>query len=554
MRFRSLQSRLILLSAVAVAGLVIACVLLVLHLHSRMLDDRRMLLNASIDNAVSLLSGYAKRAEEGKLSKQDAQQQAREALRHMRYLGDAYYYVYSTKGEGVMHPIRSEYEGAAHWDRQDKQGGYPVRTLVEAAMSNDPLTRTMTAKPGSDKQVEKWQRVEHFAPWDWVVGTGLYVDDIDAAFSGALLRIALMVTPIAALILLISAWITRSVLRQIGGDPALAGQTMQEVAAGNLAVHMPPAPANSVLADLSALIQALSRSVTDIMGGARNIAEAARDIERTSANVAQGANEQSNATQGMAAAMQQLTVSIQHISDGASETAHYTQRTVLYATNGQELVTTSSRELDALSNRVTDASARIATLKTRADRVSLIAASIKDIASQTNLLALNAAIEAARAGEQGRGFAVVADEVRKLAERTADATVEIEETLCGIQDETNAAVTAMESALPQVKRSVTAADEVAQGLAAIVEGARKAADLVQGVADATREQGDASTDLARQVELVAQMVERTTEGMVRTAESARVLSEISASLNLTVSRFKVPPAAGLVAHEPQVPA
>lgn len=554
MRFHSLKSRLILLSSVAVVGLVVASILQIFLLHARMLDDRRMLLDASIGSALSLLSGFEKEVQEGRLSEQDAQQQARDALRRMRYLGDAYFYIYSTEGMGVMHPIRREYEGVTHWDRKDKQGGYPVRTLVEAALGSDHLTRTITAKPGSDKQVEKWQRVEHFTPWGWVVGTGLYVDDIDAAFYKALARVALMITPIAFLIVVISAWITRSVVRQVGGDPAVAGQMMQAVATGNLAVDIPPAPARSLLADLGALIQSLSRSVGEIIHGAANISRAVRDIENTSAHVAEGAREQTNATHDMAAAMEQLTVSIQHISDGASETATCTQRTLLHATNGKELVTTSTEELASLSTRVTEASARIATLKTRADRVSLMAASIKDIASQTNLLALNAAIEAARAGEQGRGFAVVADEVRKLAERTADATVEIEETLLGIQEETNAAVAAMDSALPQVKRSVTAADEVSRGLAAIVVGARKAAELVQGVADATREQGEASNDLAKQVERVASMVERTAEGMTRTEHSARALSEIAGSLNVTVSQFKVLPAAGKAASETQVPA
>ena len=163
---------------------------------------------------------------------------------------------------------------------------------------------------------------------------------------------------------------------------------------------------------------------------------------------------------------------------------------------------------------------------------------IKEIAAQTNLLALNAAIEAARAGEQGRGFAVVADEVRKLAERTANATVEIETMIVSIQSDTDQTVQVMDAALPQVEEGVTLAEAAADSLRQIRQGSETTLNRIQEVAEATREQSTASTSIAQRVEQIAQMVEETSAAMRNTAETAESLEQIARRLNEVVSRFR----------------
>jgi len=174
----------------------------------------------------------------------------------------------------------------------------------------------------------------------------------------------------------------------------------------------------------------------------------------------------------------------------------------------------------------------------RAKQVSTIASVIKDIAGQTNLLALNAAIEAARAGEQGRGFAVVADEVRKLAERTSSATLEIEQMISGIQDDTVGAVEAMNAALPEVQEGVQLASSASESLLAIENGARRTLERVGEVADATKEQSSASTSIAQRVEQIANAVEETTATIRGTAESAHELENIASNLKQLISRFR----------------
>ena len=191
-----------------------------------------------------------------------------------------------------------------------------------------------------------------------------------------------------------------------------------------------------------------------------------------------------------------------------------------------------------MSETVIGASERIRALETRIGEVSSIANVIKEIAGQTNLLALNAAIEAARAGEQGRGFAVVADEVRKLAERTSSATTEIEQMITGIQGDTGNAVSAMNAALPEVEQGIALASLASDALGAIERGAREALTRVHEIADATHEQSAASTSIAQRVEEISHMVDNTTASIRGAAEAAVNLERIAGGLKEQVARFR----------------
>ena len=181
----------------------------------------------------------------------------------------------------------------------------------------------------------------------------------------------------------------------------------------------------------------------------------------------------------------------------------------------------------------------MAELGDSARRIESIVGVIDSLSFQTNLLALNAAIEAARAGEQGRGFAVVADEVRKLAERTSSATTEIEQMIVGIQGDTVGAVEAMNAALPEVEHGVHLAGSASESLRAIESGAGRTLERIGEVADATREQSAASTSIAQRVETIAQMVEETTATIRGTADTAGQLEQIAQGLKAQIGRFKV---------------
>jgi len=537
-RNMGLKGRLLVLVAIALVGLVGLAGVQALHLRSQLMDDRKATLKASMDLAVSTVKSFQAREAKGEMSREEAQRRATEVLRDMRFLGNEYFYVYDSKAMGVMHPIQADYVGRSHWDRKDKSGQYVMRVLIDAALSGKGYVQSFTVRPGSDEQVPKLHYLEHFQPWDWVVGTGLYIDDLDRTFHAQLIKSAIGVLLVILLVGLAAWAITRAIFNQIGGEPLLAMRLMERASQGDLTASVGRVPPGSLLASLETMMSGLRGMVAGVGTNAHTLIGSASHIAEAADQVALAARNQSDATAAMAAAVEQMTVSINHISQSAQDTEDSSATAADQASEGEQRVSQAAEEIGKISDSVSAAAAAIRQLEARADEISTVTGVIRDIAAQTNLLALNAAIEAARAGEQGRGFAVVADEVRGLAERTAAATVQIGDMVGAIQSETGAAVSAMDAVLPQVEHGVGLAHGAAASLRAIREGAASTLGRIRDVALATKEQSAASTAIAQQVENIAQMVEETSAAMASTADSAKAAERVADDLNGMVERFR----------------
>ncbi len=533
------STRMRLLVALALLGLVALCAVSLANLRSSLMDDRKLQTKYLVESAQGVIEHFYKQSQAGTLAEADARKGATETLRAMRYAGNNYLFVVDNKSTYVLLPPKPEKEGTDASGLKDSNGKVIIQELVKAALAGGGFVDYLYPKAGETDPQPKLSYAAPFAPWGWVLGTGIYVDDVDREFRS----IATILGGISATLLLVLGlfgWrVSASVTSQLGGEPREATAVMQRAAGGDLTTHLGNAPNGSMLATLGSMIGALRTMMGEINSGANQLVSNADHISRVSSQVADAALRQSDATASMAAAMEELTVSSSHISASALETEQNSQEAMRLAAEGSDRVGQASTAIRRMSETVTGASSRILALEERIGQVSSIANVIKEIAGQTNLLALNAAIEAARAGEQGRGFAVVADEVRKLAERTSSATTEIEQMITGIQSDTSSAVGAMNAALPEVDQGVTLAASAAEALQAIESGARQTLVRVREIADATREQSAASTSIAQRVEEISNMVESTSENIRGAADAAIGLERIAVGLKDQISRFRI---------------
>jgi methyl-accepting chemotaxis protein len=528
-----------LLVGLTLVGLIILCLVALFQLKASMLEDRKQKTQDLVAVAVGIIQHYHRHVTNGVLSKEDAQSAARESLRGLRYGEEDYFFGFDTQGVYFLHGANPKLEGQQKLDMQDNHGKYIIRELVATAQAGGGFVDYWFPRAGQSQAEPKLGYSALFAPWNWVIGTGIYIDDVDKEFRQSAWLLGSISAVLLSTLVLFGFLVSRSVLNQLGGEPKHATEIMERVASGDLTANISHAPAGSLLHALGSMVNSLRQMVGEINGDANRLVENADIIATSSDSVARAAEHQSDATSSMAAAIEELTVSSNHISDSARDTSQDSIAAVELSSQGSARVNQASQAIQQISNTVSDASTRIRALEERAKQISSIANVIKDIAGQTNLLALNAAIEAARAGEQGRGFAVVADEVRKLAERTSLATTEIEQMIIGIQDNTVGAVEAMNAALPEVEQGVALAASASESLRVIEEGARRTLFRIGEVADATKEQSTASTSIAQRVEQIANMVEETTDTIRGTTATAHQLQGIAVSLKQLISRFKV---------------
>jgi len=491
-----------------------------------------------VETTKGIVGNFQKLEADKKLTREEAQLQAKEALRTLRFGTDDYYFIYDFDGRAVMVAGNPKIEGQVLLGKTDAAGFKLWDALVEKGKAGTGYFDYVFPRAGQTESKPKRGYVIGVPEWQWIVGTGVYVDDVDEAVKKAALSAGLMSLAILAAVAGIAFLVSRSIVNQLGGEPATAIDLMSRAAAGDLTIEVHSTSKGSILDSAGQMVRSIRQMVTEITQSSTTMSKGAEQISTASKEVAIASQRQSDATSSMAAAIEEMTVSINQISDSAKETQDSSHASVALVEGGVTRIQSVSAEIGNIATTINDASARIRKLEESAKQISSIAGVIKDIAGQTNLLALNAAIEAARAGETGRGFAVVADEVRKLAERTSSATIEIEKMISGIQTDTVETADVIDAALPQADAGVRAAKEAVESLRQIKEGAQTTMARIRDVANSTKEQSLASDSIAQKVEEIASMVEETTAAMQSNAETASSMEKIASELTRLVSRFR----------------
>ena len=539
-----LRTRILMIVAAALLGMVVMALLGLFQLRESMYEERRSQITQMLDVAEAQMKYFQTLETSGKMTREEAQARAKESITAQR-TKDNYFIV-----RNVADNMLLVHGTASRVGKVDPGGktldGRPVMEVYKEEIAKSKngkgFVELGAVRPGSeDKTIyKKLNGASLFQPWGWLIGIGFFVDDIDREFWNDAIKMLIIGGLLISIVALLAMRTMHNILRQLGGEPAYAAGIAQSIAEGDLSRQIETSgQTDSLLGSMRVMREGLHTMVEHFNTASSTLASASQKLTDETEQISRSSQMTSEATASTAAAIEEMTVSINHISDSARETEHNSRQAADLAVQGEKLASDAATEIRHISSDISAAAELIRGLVDRSREIDGMSTVIKEIADQTNLLALNAAIEAARAGEQGRGFAVVADEVRKLAERTSGATQDITRTIRAVQTDTDVAAARMDGVRDQVALGVDLAEKAAQSLRDINDGARATLEKTREVADAAQEQSQASNSIAENIEHIAQMVERSDASVQSAHEQVRQLDELARNLNQTAAKFKL---------------
>ncbi|MBV8678962.1 MAG: cache domain-containing protein [Aquitalea sp.] len=539
----TLRSRLI--AGLLLVALLICCLssLALYNQRSSMVLDRQNKTRNLVESAMGIVSSYEALEASGKLSEAQAKQMAAAALMNSHYDKKEYFFGYDQNWNYVIHGAKAALLG------KNVQGmktptGVDLGQLFQQTVSQgggQGFAEYVWDKPGFDQPQPKVSYLMTSPRWHWIIGTGIYLDDVQAAFMQQLWLMLAEVGSILALLLIAGLWLMRSIMNQLGADPGETMQVVQRIANGHLDTSVPLQleDRHSVMAAVGQMQQQLKQLVCEIADEAGRLSQMSSDISRRADTVVAGSVSQNEAASAMVVSIGQLASSTRQISSHAEDARKLSQESGRLSHDGGEVIASAVLEMHRINESVDQAATTITDLVGKTQTISTIMQVIKDIADQTNLLALNAAIEAARAGEMGRGFAVVADEVRKLSERTAQATEEIAGMIQEVQASSDQSRSCMEEAVDRVKTGLQLAVQGGEAIAHIRNSATGVVQMVNEISRALQEQGMASDEIARHIGLIADSASNNANESAGTSTEVQAMHVLADDLRKLVARFHV---------------
>lgn len=474
-----------------------------------------------------------------------------QALRDIRFGSAGYFFIYDSKGKNIFHALLPALEGQDKIDMTDPRGTKIIVGLLNAAQRGDGHFSYYYQKPNTNEQIEKLSYVTMVPGTDWMLGTGAYIDDIEAVVedyritvteqmvdkSYGLLLIALLLTGITAFIIMIAAH------RMVVPIKKMA-ENLNDIAKGegDLTKRLLVKGEDEIAQlgqSFNLFVDKLQTIIGDVASATTKVKEAANAIHDQTKVMSSQLISHNNETDQVVTAITEMSSTASEVAQNTTQVAEATQAATGDVANAQRCVDASLEEIAGLMEQINHAAGSIQSLSEQSQKINSVLSVIGGIAEQTNLLALNAAIEAARAGEQGRGFAVVADEVRNLASRTQASTLEINEMLSALHKLVAQAVKTMEDSQQSCVRSVASSRAISESLGSVTSAVTAINDMSTQIATAATEQSSVTEEINRNVYAIQEIVNELLHSSQDAARISQTVSQEGTNLGKLVGQFKI---------------
>ncbi|ABN60395.1 methyl-accepting chemotaxis protein [Shewanella baltica] len=509
---------------------------------TKLVGERKQQIKEATEIAAGIINYQLSLKEQGNVN---------QALRDIRFGSAGYFFIYDSQGKNIFHALIPSLEGQNKMDMTDPRGTKIIVGLLDAAKRGDGNFSYYYQKPNTNEQIEKISYAMMIPGTDWMLGTGAYIDDIDAVVeeyratvteqmadkSFAILLIALFLTGITGFIIMIAAHRMVVPIKNMADN-------LNDIAKGEgdltkrLAVK-----GEDEIAQLgrsfNLFVDKLQNIIGDVATATAKVKTAANAIHAQTKVMSSQLVSHNNETDQVVTAITEMSSTANEVAKNTTQVAEATHAATGDVANAQRCVDASLEEIASLMSQINNAAGSIKSLSEQSQKINSVLSVIGGIAEQTNLLALNAAIEAARAGEQGRGFAVVADEVRNLASRTQASTLEINEMLSALHKLVTQAVKAMEESQQSCVRSVDSSRTISDSLGSVTSAVTAINDMSTQIAAAATEQSSVTEEINRNVYAIQEIVNELLHSSEDAARVSLTVSEEGINLGKLVGQFRI---------------